>query len=223
LEAIKFAAKYNMPFDEPTNEELGGVPAYKSFAGLLIVADLALKLKAQPILKPLFCYSPDVMITGKMDDNYIDFNVAKINSLRSIIDAPIWPGEPIGFMTHSEDRVQSSLTTALHAALAISLQTDAITIASSDEAYSRGPISIASRIDTLRATQEAFRFLGKAEIKPTSKAKEYEKEITSGIEKTLENIARRGSFVDALYEGLLGSPQDGAYPGRAGKGTVIEG
>lgn len=223
LEAIKLAAKYNMPFDEPTNEELGGVPAYKSFAGLLIIADLALKLKAQPILKPLFCYSPDVMISGKMDDNYIDYNVAKINSLHSIIDAPIWPGEPIGFMTHSEDRVQSSLTTALHAAIAISLQVDAITIASSDEAYSRGPISLASRIDTLRAVQEAFRFLGKAEIKPTGKAKEYEKEITKGIEKVLEKVARRGSFVDALYEGLLGSPQDGAYPGRAGRGTVIEG
>jgi methylmalonyl-CoA mutase cobalamin-binding subunit len=222
IETIKYAAKYKMPFDEPTNEELGGVPAYKSFAGLLIIADLALKLKAQPILKPLFCYSPDVMITGKMDDNYIDYNVAKINSLRSIIDAPIWPGEPIGFMTHSEDRIQSSLTTALHAALAISLQVDAITIASADEAYSRGPISISSRIDTLRAVQEVFRFLGKAEIKPTAKAKEYEKEIKQGIETTLEKIARRGSFVNALYEGLLGSPQDGAYPGLAGRDTIIE-
>ncbi len=223
LKAIQFAAKYNMPFDEPTNEELGGVPAYKSFAGLLIIADLALKLKAQPILKPLFCYSPDVMISGKMDDNYIDYNVAKIKSLRSIIDAPIWPGEPIGFMTHSEDRVQSTLSTALHSALAISLQVDAITIASSDEAYSRGPISLASRIDTLRGAQEVFRFLGKAKIKPTGKAKEYEKEITEGIEKTLEKVAKRGSFVDALYEGLLGSPQDGAYPGRAGRDTVFEG
>lgn len=222
IAAIKYAAKYNMPFDEPTNEELGGVPAFKSFAGLLIIADLALKLKAQPILKPLFCYSPDVMITGKMYDNYIDYNVAKIRSLRSIIEAPIWPGEPIGFMTHTEDRIQSSLTTALHAALAISLKVDAITIASSDEAYSRGPISLASRVDTLRAVQESFRFLGKAEIRPTSKAKEYEKEVTEGIEITLEKIAKRGSFVNALYEGLLGSPQDGAYPGRAGRNTVIE-
>jgi len=222
IETIKYAAKYKMPFDEPTNEELGGVPAYKSFAGLLIIADLALKLKAQPILKPLFCYSPDVMITGKMDDNYIDYNVAKINSLRSIIDAPIWPGEPIGFMTHSEDRVQSSLTTALHAALAISLKVDAITIASADEAYSRGPISISSRIDTLRAIQEVFRFLGKAEIKPTAKAKEYEQEIKQGIETTLEKVARRGSFVNSLYEGLLGGPQDGAYPGLAGRDTIME-
>jgi methylmalonyl-CoA mutase cobalamin-binding subunit len=222
VETIKYAAEYNMPFDEPTNEELGGVPAYKSFAGLLIIADLALKLNAQPILKPLFCYSPDVMINGKMDDNYIDYNFAKINSLRSIIDTPIWPGEPIGFMTHSEDRIQSSLTTALHAAIAISLNVDAITIASADEAYSRGSISLSSRVDTLRAVQEVFRFLGKAEIKPTEKVKEYEKEITQGIEKTLEQVARRGSFINSLYDGLLGSPEDGAYPGRAGKGTVIE-
>jgi methylmalonyl-CoA mutase cobalamin-binding subunit len=221
VETIRYAAEYNMPFDEPTNEELGGVPAYKSFAGLLIVADLALKLGAQPILKPLFCYSPDVMITGKMDDNYIDYNVAKIKSLRSIIDTPIWPGEPIGFMTHSEDRIQSSLTTALHAAIAISLNVDAITIASADEAYSRGSISLSSRVDTLRAVQEVFRFLGKAEIKPTIKVKEYEKEITKGIEKTLEKVAKRGSFVNSLYDGLLGSSEDGAYPGRAGKGTVI--
>ncbi len=219
--AIKYAAKYKMPFDEPTNEELGGVPAYKAFAGMLIIADLALKLGAQPILKPLFCYSPDIMINGQMDDNYIDYNIAKINSLRSIIDAPIWPGEPIGFMTHSEDRVQSSLTTALHAAIAISLQVDAITIASADEAYSRGPISLSSRVDTLRAVQETFRFLGKAKIKPTFKAKDYEEEITGGIKNTLETIAKRGSFVNALYEGLLGSPQDGAYPGRAGKDTLI--
>lgn len=222
IETIKYAAKYNMPFDEPTNEELGGVPAYKAFAGLLIIADLALKLKARPILKPLFCYSPDIMISGKMDDNYVDYNVAKINSLRSIIDAPIWPGEPIGFMTHSEDRIQSSITTALHAALAMSLQVDAITIASTDEAYSRGPISLSSRVDTLRAVQETFRFFGKTEIKPTPLAKEYEQEITRKIEATLEKIARRGSFVNSLYEGLLGSPQDGAYPGRAGKNTVIE-
>jgi glutamate mutase epsilon subunit len=125
-------------------------------------------------------------------------------------------------MTHSEDRVQSSLTTALHAAIAISLKVDAITIASADEAYSRGPISISSRIDTLRAIQEVFRFLGKAEIKPTAKAKEYEQEIKQGIETTLEKVARRGSFVNSLYEGLLGGPEDGAYPGLAGRDTIME-
>ncbi|PKP61240.1 cobalamin-binding protein [Candidatus Atribacteria bacterium HGW-Atribacteria-1] len=221
VEAIKLAAKYNLPFDEPTNEELGGVPAYKAFAGMLIVAKLGLKLGAKPILKPLFCYSPDVMITGRMDDNYIDYNAAKIYALRSIIDVPIWPGEPIGFMTHTEDRIQSSMTTALHATLATSLGVDAITIASSDEAYSRGSISVTSRIDTLRAVQEAFRFLGKAEIKPTHKAKEWSNELVSQIEKVLENVLRKGSFVASLYDGVLGSKEDGAYPGRTGKDTIF--
>jgi len=222
VEAIKLAAKYNLPFDEPTNEELGGVPAFKAFAGMLIVAKLGLKLGAKPILKPLFCYSPDVMITGRMGDNYIDYNAAKIYALRSIIDAPIWPGEPIGFMTHTEDRIQSSMTTALHAALATSLGVDAITIASSDEAYSRGSISVTSRIDTLRAVQETFRFLGKAEIKPTYKAREWSNELVSQIEKVLENVLRKGSFVAALYDGILGSKEDGAYPGRAGKDTIFK-
>jgi hypothetical protein len=123
---------------------------------MLIVAKLGLKLGTKPILPPFFCYSPDVMITGRMYDNYIDYNAAKIYALRKIVDAPIWPGEPIGFMTHTEDRVQSSMTTALHAALATSLGVDAITIASSDEAYSRGSISVTSRIDTLKAVQETF-------------------------------------------------------------------
>jgi len=215
VEAIKLAAKYNLPFDEPTNEELGGVPAYKAFAGMLIVAKLGLKLGAKPILKPLFCY------TGRMDDNYIDYNAAKIYALRSIIDAPIWPGEPIGFMTHTEDRIQSSMTTAFHAALATSLGVDAITIASSDEAYSRGSISVTSRIDTLRAVLEAFRFLGKAEIRPTHRAIEWSNELVSQIEKVLENVLRKGSFVAALYDGILGSKEDGAYPGRAGKDTIF--
>jgi len=221
VEAIKLSAKYDLPFDEPTNEELGGVPAYKAFAGMLIVAKLGLKLGARPILKPLFCYSPDVMISGRMDDNYIDYNAAKIHSLRSIIDAPIWPGEPIGFMTHTEDRVQSSVTTALHAALANSLGVDAITIASSDEAYSRGSISISSRIDTLKAVEEVFRFFGHAEIKPTAKAIEWSKELIDQIEKVLEDVLRKGSFIKSLYDGVLGSREDGAYPGRTGKDTVF--
>ena len=34
------------------------------------------------------------------------------------MDAPIWPGEPIAFMTQTEDRVQSANATSYHAALA---------------------------------------------------------------------------------------------------------
>ena len=147
-----------MPFDVVTNEELCGVPAYKAFAGMLIVSKLGLRLGGKPILQPLFCYSPEVMVSGQMQDNYVDFNAAKIYSLRNIINAPIWCGAPIGFLTQTEDRVQSSIMTALHASLASSLGVDGISIASSDEAFSGGPITVPARIDTLKATT-TFRFL----------------------------------------------------------------
>ena len=222
VEAIKFAAKYKMPFDVVTNEELSGVPAYKAFSGMLIVTNLALRLGAKPILQPLFCYSPEVILGGQMADNYIDFNSAKIYGLREIINAPIWPGAPIGFLTHTEDRIQSSLTTALHAALASSLKVDAISISSSDEAFSGGPITGASRIDTLRATQEIFRFFGHAEITPTIKAREWADELVECIEDVLIKVADKGDFVQSLYDGLLGNKEEGAYPGRAGKNTIIK-
>ncbi|AEH51393.1 cobalamin B12-binding domain-containing protein [Pseudothermotoga thermarum] len=218
--AIKLAARYGMPFDIPTNEELGGVPAHKAFAGMLVVAYLGVKLGAKPILKPLFCYSPDVMINKYMEDNYIDYNAGKVFALRDIIDAPIWPGEPIGFMTHTEDRVQSAMTTALHAALAKSLNLDAITIASTDEAYARGAITSSARIDTLRAVAEAFRFFGQASIEPTKQAFEDAEMIKQGIYDTLKKVAERGDFVASLYEGLFGTREEGANPGRNGRGTV---
>ncbi|MDN5324289.1 MAG: hypothetical protein PWQ67_2743 [Clostridia bacterium] len=218
--AIKYAAKYEMPFDVVTNEELTGVPAYKAFAGMLIVVDLAVRLGARPILQPLFAFSPEVMVGGQMEDNYIDFNAAKIYALRSIVDAPIWPGAPIGFLTQTEDRIQSSLSTALHGLLAASLDVDAISIASSDEAYSGGPISVPSKIDTLRGIGESFRFLGNAGIKPTANAEVWQKEIVTGIEKVLTEVAEQGNFVQSLYDGLLGSREEGAYPGRAGQNTV---
>ncbi len=221
IEALRISARFSTPFDIPTNEELGGVPAYKAFASMLIMAALGLKIGTKPILKPLFCYSPDVMIKGYMDDNYVDYNAAKIIALREIIDAPIWPGEPIGFMTHTEERVQSALTTAFHAALARSLEVDAITIASTDEAYSRGPISVASRIDTLRGVKEALRFLGSCKISYSPNALKWASELRKGIKETLERVARMG-FVRSLYEGVLGSREEGANPGRAGRNSVFK-
>jgi methylmalonyl-CoA mutase cobalamin-binding subunit len=218
--ALQLSAKYKLAFDIPTNEELGGVPAPKAFAGMLVVAHLGVKLGARPILKPLFCYSPDVMINDYMKDNYVDYNAGKILALRRIMDAPIWPGEPIGFMTHTEDRVQSAMTTALHAALASSLELDAITIASTDEAYARGAITVSARIDTLRAIAEAFRFFGHAKIEPTKKAEEYAEKMVNDIYETLKKVAERQDFVAALYEGLFGTREEGANPGRAGRGTV---
>ena len=220
--AIKYAQKYNLPFDVVTNEELAGVPAHKAFAGMLIVADLAVRLGARPILQPLFAYSPEVMINELMTDNYIDFNAAKVYALRSIINAPIWPGAPIGFLTHTEDRVQSAMTTALHACLAASLDVDAITIASTDEAYSGGPITVSAKVDTLRAVKEAFRFFGQAGIAPTAAAGAMAEQLVEKISRTLDDVLACGDFVTALHQGALGGREDGAYPGRAGKDTVTE-
>lgn len=221
MAAMGFAAEYDMPFDIVTNEELCGVPAYKAFAGMLIVAKLGCILGGKPILQPLFCYSPEVLISGKMEDNYIDYNAAKITALRMIVDAPIWAGAPIGFMTHTEDRVQSSISTALHAALGTSLGLEGITIASSDEAYSGGSISAQARIDTLRGVREAFRFLGNGAITPTSQAAYWAEELVENIISTLKQVRNIG-FIEALYSGVLGSVEDGAYPGRAGRGSVKE-
>ena len=218
--SILYAKKYNMPFDIVTNEELAGVPAYKAFAGMLIVSDLSVRLGARPILQPLFAYSPEVMVHEYMEDNYIDFNVGKIRALRSIVNAPIWPGAPIGFLTHTEDRVQSATTTALHACLAMSLEVDAISIASTDEAYSGGPISVPAKIDTLRAVQDSFRFFGHGGIACTPQADKYADQIMHGIEKVLDTVIATGDFVTAIHNGALGSREEGAYPGRAGKDTV---
>jgi len=160
------------------------------------------------------------MINETMKDNYIDFNAAKILALRQIVDAPIWPGAPIGFLTQTEERVQSSVSTGLHAALAASLGVDAISIASADEAYSGGPIAAASRVDTLRAVKENFRFFGQAKIEPTERAKHWANEMVANIEEVLRHVVQIDDFVEALYKGALGTRDEGAYPGRSGKDTV---
>jgi len=69
----------------------------------------------------------------------VDMNTAKLAVWREIVDTPIWPGEPVGFMTHTPDRVQSAMTTAAHVALAATLGVDAITMASSDEPTPKVP------------------------------------------------------------------------------------
>jgi hypothetical protein len=220
--AMRYAKKYDLPFDVVTNEELCGVPAHKAFAGMLIVAHLALSLGCRPVLQPLFCYSPEVMIGRQMEDNYVDFNAAKILALRSIVDAPIWPGAPIAFLTQTEDRVQSSAATAFHASLSAMLGVDAISIASSDEAYSGGPITVSAKVDTLRAVAEGFRFHGRSAFTPSQTARRWAQDMVLGIEQVLTQVAQREDFVSALYDGLLGSREDGAYPGRAGARTVTK-
>ena len=219
--SLMLAAQYGIPFDIPGNDELSGVPPYKTFAGLLIMMALGLKLGARPIPKPLLCYSPYMTINGRMDDNMIDMNLAKLAVWRDIVDTPLWPGEPVGFMTHTPDRVQSALQTSLHATLAATMGVDAVTIASSDEAYSKGPISVQARVDTLRAVRDQLRFQGslKATLSPTAEL--IKEEIHEKITETLAGVVQRGDFVASIYEGLLGSQEDGLYPGRVGAGSVI--
>lgn len=218
--ATAYAAQYNLPFDIPIGQELSGVPTKKSFAGMLIAAAIGLKLGARPILNPQFSYSPNVMLGGQMEEDFVDYNVARIQSLRRIIDAPIRAGEPIAFMTHTEERMQSGVTTALHAALGASLDLDALTIASTDEAYSGGPITVSARIDTLRSVKETFRFFGTAKITPNPRAETWTEELVQGVAETLQAVEKRGDLVASFYEGLLGNKEDGANPGRFGKGTV---
>lgn len=221
IKAIKTVAKAGIPYDIPANDELSGIPTYKNFAGMLIVMAIGLRLGGRPILKPLFCYAPYAMLYGQMDNNFVDYNAAKVFALRSIIDAPIWAGEPIGFLTHEGDRSQSATTTALHAGLAASLPVDMITFASTDEAYSRGAITIASRIDTFNSIRTIFRFLGDAKITPSPKCKEYTEKLVDGIIQVLKDVKEHGSFVDSIYEGHFGTREEGGNPGRAGRGTVI--
>ncbi len=222
VESMRLAAKFGLPFDVVTNEELCGVPARKAFAGMLIVAAVGYMLGGRPILQPLFANSPEAMIRGFTDHNYLDFNMAKMKVLGDILDAPIWPGAPVGFLTQSADRSQSVTMTSLHAALALQLGAVAVTIASSDEAYAGGPISGQARVDTLKSTAAALRFLGETGFHGTPRADSLASELHDGILETLKKVAARGDFVASLYQGLLGDKDDGAYPGRAGRDTVRE-
>jgi len=220
VEAIRLAAKHNMAFDIPGNDELSGVPAWKTLAGLLINVHLGKRLGARPILKPLFCYGPHIVINGLMRQTFVDYNAAKIRALRAIVDCPIWPGEPIAFMTQTEDRVQSAAATSFHAALGTALGVDAMTVASTDEAYSRGPICMASRIDSLQGIHEASRFMGVAGIAPTSAADAMTEDLHGKIADALDRVRTAPHLAAAITEGMLGDREDGAYPGTFGKGTV---
>lgn len=104
--------------------------------------------------------------------------------------------------------------------LAASLGVDAISIASADEAYSGGPIAAASRVDTLRAVKEGFRFMGKATIEPTERARHWAGEMLANIEEVLRHVVQVDDFVEAMYKGVLGTKDEGAYPGRSGRDTV---
>ncbi|MBP7461998.1 MAG: cobalamin B12-binding domain-containing protein [Candidatus Delongbacteria bacterium] len=220
LECLRYAAEYKLPYDIPTNDELCGVPAYKAYAGMLIVAYLGMKLEAQPILKPLFCISPEVMINGQADRNYVDYNMAKIAALRHIIDCPVWPGEPIGFITHQEERIQSSTTTSMHALIAAGAGVDAVTVASTDEAYSRGPITIPAKTDTLSGLREIFRDSGTANLQPTPRMSEFADQLIEQILGVLQSAVQYSHLTEIIHSGVLGDSKEGVYPGRNGKNSV---
>ncbi len=220
LYAMRTAAQAGIPFDMPGNDELSGTPPEQTFAGMLTTAAIGMKLGARPILKPLLCFSPYAMLHGQMDNNYIDYNYGKIKALQAILDAPVWCGEPVGFNTHEDDRCQSATTTALHAMLASAVGAEALTFASTDETYSRGPIVMASRIDTFKSIQTTFRFFGDATLRPTPKADEYRDQIIEGIHKALKSAVEAGDFVKGLYGGCYGTAEVGAKPGRAGRKSV---
>ena len=100
------------------------------------------------------------------------------------------------------------------------LGVDILTVASSDEAYSGGPITASSKVDTLRAAAEGFRFFGHSKMEISKQAKVWSEEMIDGIEGVLTKVAEKQDFIKALYDGVLGSREDGAYPGRAGQNTV---
>jgi hypothetical protein len=123
-------------------------------------------------------------------------------------------------MTQTEDRVQSATATAFHAALGTALKVDAMTVASTDEAYSRGPICMASRIDSLQGIHEAARFMGTAGFAPTSAVDGMTEDLLKKIAESLEHVRSASDLPAAISAGLLGNEEDGAYPGTFGKGTV---
>ena len=203
VEALRWAAHYDLALDVVTNEELSGVPAHKAFAGMLIVAHLALQLGARPILQPLFCYSPEVMLQGQMRDNYIDFNAAKILALRQIIAAPLWPGAPIGFLTHTEDRVQSSVTTALHARLFAHWVCKPLALLHRMRPM-LGSHCSCFPVDTLRAVQEGFRFFGSANTSLPRAG--VGGELTDGIARSYR-CGQFGFLCAITLQGIIGGPR----------------
>ena len=79
----------------------------------------------------------------------------------------------------------------------------------------------AGRAGALHGIEETFRFFGGTDIAPGARVKDWTEQLIVDIDKTLKAVAEAPSFVEALYAGLLGNKEDGVYPGRAGKNSVI--
>ena len=74
----------------------------------------------------------------------------------------LWVAAPPA--NHTFALVRAGLSLALPPAELETLGVDAITTASTDEAFSRGPITADGRVGSLRAIEEAFRFFGQTEV-----------------------------------------------------------
>ena len=74
----------------------------------------------------------------------------------------------------------------------------------------------------MKAIKETFRSLGTTLIEPTKQSDHWNEEIVTNIKTTLKEVASAPTFVDALYQGMLGSREDGVYPGRAGRNSIQE-
>ena len=65
-----------------------------------------------------------------------------------------------------------------------------------------------------------LRFQGSLKASLSPAAEVIKEEIHAKITETLTVVAERGDFVASIYEGLLGSQEDGLYSGRVGAGSV---
>jgi hypothetical protein len=62
--------------------------------------------------------------------------------------------------------------------------------------------------------------MGQTAIQPSPEADRFTEQILKGIRDTLEQVRSAEHLPAAIHAGLLGSREDGAYPGTFGKGTV---
>jgi hypothetical protein len=80
---------------------------------------------------------------------------------------------------------------------------------------------MASRIDSIRAVTDAFRFTGDAAFRPTVASEAFAEDLHRGIRQVLEDVRAADQLPAAILAGSLGNQEDGAYPGTFGKGTVV--
>ena len=81
-------AEFTMPFDVVTNEELCGVPHIGKPLRYVNSNKIRHKARSKTYSSTTFVILRSY-VSGQMQDNYVDFNAAKIYCLRNIVNAPI--------------------------------------------------------------------------------------------------------------------------------------